>query len=415
MSNDRAIATVTGVLQSRIRSVLDAADLNSAASAITAPRDGASVGVYLHLYRVVPDASLQPLSFPTRRADGSAVRRPQLALSLHYQLSFVTSEDNVDFEAERMVGVVLAEFHARPNLSSEEIGDFTAAAGEDSVLGASDLAQQEHGVRVSMLAMDLEDQSRLWGMHNQSFHAMTVGLEVASVLIDDVVTPVVPLPVVRPAVTVVASGSIELEEARASTRRQPIVQIFAAGSPDTESLLLRGHGLAGDRTRIRIGEVELSPTLDQVSDHEIRLPLDDASGLRPGVHAVRVVHRVDLDPDPLGETWRDGGTSGSIAIALVPTLTPGAVAADGADHLVTIAMVPAPTEDESMTLLLDGTAGEGHFRGRVVTGSAAGSNVQFRVPEIGAGTYRVRLIVEGATTLLATDSGGFTGPEVTVP
>lgn len=415
MSNDRAIATVTGVLQSRITSVLAHNGMGGFASSITAPSDGDSPGVYLHLFRVVPDVSLQPTSFPTRRSDGSVVQRPQLALNLHYQVSFVTSDDNGDFGAERLAGLVLAEFHARPLLSSGEIGDFIDNAGDAHPLNGSDLHQQEHGVRVSMLAMDLEDQSRLWGMLNQSFHALTVGLEVSAVLIDDVVSPVVALPVVRPALSVVPGAAPVLEAAVSSARRQPIVQLYPAGSMDTESLVLRGRGLVGPQTLVRIGELELMPTLHQLADGEILIPLDDASGVRPGVFGVQVAHRVDIDTDPMSEMWRDAGSSGTIAIALVPTLSPGGVAADGSDRLVTVALVPSPSADESMTLLLDGTAGEGHFRGTVEPGSVAGSNVEFRVPGLATGTYRMRVIVAGATSVLAQDASGFTGPEVVVP
>ncbi len=415
MSNDRAIATVTGVLQARIRSVLADNGMGGFASSIAAPADGDTPGVYLHLFRVVPDAALQPLDLPTLRSDGSVVQRPRLALNLHYQVSFVTSDDNGDFGAERLAGLVLAEFHARPTLPSGEIAAFIAGRAPGDPLRDSDLDQQEHGVRVSMLAMDLEDQSRLWGMLNQSFHALTVGLEVSAVLIDDVVSPVVSLPVVRPALSVLPGASPVLEDAVSSARKQPIVQLHNAGSMDTESLVLRGRDLVGPQTFVRIGDVEFTPTLEQLTSGEIELPLDDASGLRPGVFGVQVVHRVDVDPDPVAESWRESGSSGTIAIALVPTVSPGAVAVDGADTLVTVGLAPAPLEGESMTLLLDGTAGEGHFRGAVEPGSIAGSNVQFRVPGLVAGAFRLRVIVAGATSVLATDTSGFTGPEVVVP
>lgn len=415
MSNDRAIATVTGILQARIRSVLSANGMGGFVSAIVPPSDGANPGAYLHLFRVVPNPALQVLDLPTRRADGSLARRPQLALSLHYQLSFMASADNGDLGAERMAGLVLAEFHARPGLPPGEIAAFIAGRPPGDPLRDSDLDQQEHGVRVSMLAMDLESHSRLWSMHNQSFHSLTVALEVASVLIEDIVEPTVSLPVVHPQVTTLPSSTPMLEAAVSSANEQPLVQLYPAASPLTESLVLRGSNLSGPQTVVRIGDVELFPTADELTDSEIRIALDDGSGLRPGVVGVQVEHRVDVDPDPLTESWRKGGASGTIAIALVPTSTIGAVATDGADRLVTIAMVPNPSADEAMMLLLDGTAAEGHFRGEVEPGSIAGADVQFRVQGLVAGTYRVRVVVEGATSLLTADASGITGPEVIVP
>lgn len=415
MSNDRSIAVVSGVLQSRVRSVLADNGMGAFAASVGAPSEGDTPGAYLHLYRVVPDATLQSLSLPTRLSDGRLVQRPQLALTLHYQLSFVTSEDNSDFGAERMAGLVLAEFHARPILSSAEIAAFISGQPPGDPLRDADLDEQEHGVRVTMLAMDLEDHSRLWSMHNQSFHALTVGLEVASVLIDDVATPSVALPVVRPAVTVAPGAVPMLEEVVSSAREQPIIQLRPAASPQAESIVLRGAHLSGARTRVRIGEVEFSPTLDEVTNEEIRFRVDDSSGLRPGIVPVQVVHEIDVDPDPVAEVWRGGGSSGTVAIALVPAVTPGAVSTDGSDRLITIALAPAPSADEAMTLLLDGTAGEGHFRGQVEAGSISGSDVRFRVRGLAPGTYRARLLIAGATSLLDADASGFTGPEVVVP
>lgn len=415
MSNDRSIATVSGVLQARIRSVLSDNGMGGFGSEVSAPSEGADAGVYLHLFRVVPDVTLQSLDYPTRRADGSVVQRPQLALNLHYQLSFVTSEDNGAFEAERMAGLVLSELHARPILSSAEIEAFVSGLPLGDPLRDGNLHEQDHGVRVSMLAMDLEDHSRLWSMLNQSFHALTVGLEVASVLLDDVVTPVVPLPVVRPAITVVPSAPPVVEVAVSSAREQPIVQLWPGGSPQTESLVLRGHDLVGARTFVWVGDTELEPAPEGRSEDELRLPLDADSGLRPGIFGVRVVHHVDVDPDPGAEVWRDGGSSSTLAVAVVPTVTPGAVVVDGADRLITVALAPAPSADEAMTLLLDGAAEEGHFRGVPEPGSIAGSDIQFRVRGLVSGTYRVRVIVAGATSLPSLVGGEIAGPEVVVP
>lgn len=415
MSNDRAIATVTGVLQARITGVLTANGMGGFVSMVTAPSEGVAPGAYLHLFRITPNAALQVQDFPTRRADGSPMKRPELALNLHYQLSFMTSVDNADFGAERMAGLVLAEFHARPVLDPPEIATFIASRPPGDPLRDSDLDQQIAGVRVSMLAMDLEDHSRLWSMHNQSFHSLTVGLEVRAVMIEDVVEAIVPMPVVQPAIFAVPGSAPAIREAVSSAHEQPVITLHAAGSPQVESLVMRGQNLALDRTIVRIGDVELVPTLDQRTETEITLPLDDSSGLRPGIVPVQVVHRIDIDPNPATESWREAGTSGTIAIALVPSVTPGAVVADVADRLVTVALTPAPLASEAMTLLLDGSSGEGHFRGEVEPGSIAGNNVQFRVTGLPAGTYRVRVTVSGATSVLTAAGGAITGPEVLVP
>lgn len=413
MSNTLAIATVSGVLQARIRQLLDGHGMNAFDVAARPPVGEPDAGVYLHLFRVVPNAALQAESLPTRRRDGSVSRRPRLALNLHYQATFVGNTDNADFDAERLAGLVLTELHARPVLSPDEITAFLSGLGAGHVLTGADLGDQLDRVRISILAMDLEDHSRLWSMLNQSFHALTVGLEAAVVLLDDAVEPSVPLPVERANVAVFPIAAPQLESATSSARDQPIVQLFASGSPSTEALLLRGSGLAGPITRVRIGDVVLTPPAPDVSPTEIRVPLTDGSGVAAGVVSVQVIHELDVDPAPAVESLRRAGQSGSLAVALVPTVAPASVTPDGAEHLIELSVTPLPGADQDVQLLLDRLNGGGQLRSNEL--DVTSGNLRFRVGGLVAGDYLVRLIVDGATSLLLGGASGTPSPRITVP
>ncbi len=412
MSNTLAIATVTAVLQARLRTLLDDNGMAAFASAAQPPGSDPDAGVYLHLYRVLPNPALQQQTLPTRRADGSLAMRPRLALMLHYVLTFVGNTDNTDFDAERLAGLVMTELHARPILHPDEIATFVAGLAPSHVLFDADLGDQLDRVRITPLALDLEDHSRLWGLFNQSYHGLSVAYEVSVVLLEDQVHPTTNLPVATPQVTVFPASPPQLRAAVSSAREQPLVQIFAAGSGDEESLLLRGNALAGDRTLVRIADQEFEIPVAEVADDQLQVQLSDALGLAAGVVAVQVRHEVDVDPDG-GGSFRPAGASGTVAVALAPTIAAaGPATADSGDHLVDLDVVPVPGADQDLRLLLD-LAGDS--RASSDWELVGGTTVRFRVAGLSAGSWLLRLTVDGATSLLDGGPGGYTGPVVVVP
>lgn len=413
MSNTLAIATVSGVLQARIRDLLDTHGMAAFDVVARPPVGEPDAGVYLHLFRVLPNAALQAESLPTRRRDGSIARRPRLALNLHYQVTFVGGSENTDFDSERLAGLVLIELHARPELHRDEIANFVSGLAPGHALNSADLGDQLDRVRFSILAMDLEDHSRLWSMLNQSFHALTVGLEAAVVLLDDEVEPTLALPVEQANVAVFPIAAPQLESAVSSARNQPIVQLFADGAPDAEALVLRGSGLAGAVTQVLLGGTVFAPDPDDVSPTEIRIPLTDASSVSAGVVSVQVIHQLDVDSDPGVESLRRAGQSGSLAVALVPTVTPVSVTADAGEHLLELTVTPPPGSDQDVRLLLDRVGGGGQFRSEDF--DVVGGNLRFRLPGLSAGDYLVRVIVDGATSLLLGGAAGTPNPNITVP
>lgn len=413
MSNTLAIAVVSAVLQARLRSVLDANSMSAFTVSALPPINDPDAGVYLHLFQVLPNTALQPETLPTRRRDGLVAARPRLALNLHYQMTFVGNTNNTSFDAERLAGLVLIELHSRPALHPDEISAFMAGLGGGHPLAAADLADQLERVRFTFTPMDLEDQSRLWSMLNQSFHALTVRMEASVVLLDDQVTPSDALPVRQSAVTVFPIAAPQLTGAVSTARRQPIVQLWPSGDPRAEALVLRGSGLLGAVTRVRIGGVELPIDIANASPTELRLELNDASGVASGIVPVNVVHYVDLDPDPGTTSLRGAGQSGTLAVALVPTLTAVTAIPDGTEHVIEVAVVPFPGASQELTLMLDRVGGGRQLRSSVPT--FGGATVSFRVAGATAGDYVVRLTVDGATSLFAPAGGGTFSPTVAVP
>src|SRR5215217_2098566 len=99
MSNYLAIATVTATLRRNLQAAIDVDVPGSTVG--TGRPDGTdngvpNNGVNLFLYQVTPNLSWRNADLPTRDSDGSLERRPQVALDLHYLLSFHGDEAKLE-------------------------------------------------------------------------------------------------------------------------------------------------------------------------------------------------------------------------------------------------------------------------------------------------------------------------------
>lgn len=407
MSNWLGLATVTGVLGARVRRHLTDAGLTFDVTA-SHPLDAETHGAFVHLYSVLPNPALRNETLPERAPDGSVIRPPRLALDLFYQLTFVG--DPSAYDVERMAGAVLTGLHAHPWLAPQEISDFVAAQPAGSVLAASDLADQVEQVRATPLSSDVEELSRLWGMAQRGFHRLSVPYRVSMVALEPDLPGGPAAPVADAAVTVSTLRTPRLDAVSSSARDQAVVQTG-------EQLVLRGSGLVGETTLVALGEQRRTPEVQ--SPTELRLAFDAASGLPAGVYAVQVRHLATL----AGGGQRDGASSGSLPVALVPVLddstTAVEVIAEGGPpapvgHRVTVALDPVPAPGQKLALTLTSTA-DGSRR-TVEGGTVQAGTVRFETrPTLPSGSHLVRVSVDGAETLLALGAGGFTGPLAEVP
>jgi hypothetical protein len=89
MSNFLAIATVTAALRQTLNAV---AGIDVPGAEVTTMRPdeptNTDARVNIYLYQVTPNAAWRNADLPTRRNDGGLVQRPQVALDLHYLLTF---------------------------------------------------------------------------------------------------------------------------------------------------------------------------------------------------------------------------------------------------------------------------------------------------------------------------------------
>jgi hypothetical protein len=433
MSNALAVAAVSEVLRSIVESAAQTV-VGAATAATGRPEtvdpgeEAAAVGVFL--YQVTPNPSWRNQELPTRRGDGSTARRPQTALDLHYLLTFFG--DEVDQEPERMMGAVVSSLYSAPTLTRERIRQVLPATHE---LGGTGLDRQVDLVRFVPSPLTIDEMSKLWGMFVQTPYRLSVAYHGAVVLIEPEETAAPSLPVRR------RNVYVELLE-------RPILdQVSGEDGPDAlvvfgGELVLRGQRLAGDQVRVLVrhgdAEVEAVPDPGDVGGAEIRVALDEppfpAGSLRAGIAGVRVIHR-RLMGEPGAETPHRGVESNLMAFVLRPRIAAGAgldglavttenavppppppppVPAPPAEPVVVVAVEPAVGADQEAVLLLN-RSGESHAI-PAWRRAADTDPLRFPVTGVSAGTYRVRVRVDGAESLLETDDEGlYVRPRVTLP
>lgn len=331
-----------------------------------------------------------------------------------------------------MLGAVVSALYAEPSLTRERVRQILPATHE---LGGTGLDRQADLVRFVHSPLNLEELSKLWSMFVQTPYRLSVAYQGSVLLIESEETVAPSLPVRRRNVYVELLERPVLDEVEGEDGSNgPIV--FGA------QLVLRGRRLAGSHTHVvlQLGdkEAEAVPDPSDVTSEEIRITLDEppfpAGSLRAGITGVKVVHR-RLMGEPGFETEHRGGASNLMAFVLRPRIGPGAGLdglaittdsavppppppppgpAPAAEPVLVVGVEPLVRADQEAVVLLH-RPDESHAIPAWRRTSDA-DPLHFPIASVGAGTYRVRVQVDGAESLLETDDEGrYIRPRVTLP
>ncbi|HJT59199.1 MAG TPA: DUF4255 domain-containing protein [Ktedonobacteraceae bacterium] len=183
MSNYLAIAAVTAALQDLLQEAAVAA-VSGTDVTIRRPETISTDGqekaaVNLYLYQATPDPGWSNTDLPTRNGNGLLVRRPQVALNLDYLISFHGSE--LVMEPQRLLGSVIAAFHAYPIL---EVDTILGAIKSRDYLAQDTIFDQLELVKVSPLNLSLEELSKLWSVFYQIPYTLSVLYRAAPVFVE---------------------------------------------------------------------------------------------------------------------------------------------------------------------------------------------------------------------------------------
>ena len=280
MSNYLAIATVTAALSDILQTAI-LPDVAGATVTTHRPDNNGNmppVGVNVFLYQVMPNAAWRNADLPTRREGGDLTQRPQAALDLHYLLTFYGAEAKL--EPQRVLGSVVRTLHTRPILTRAAIRQ-TIAKEMFNFLASSNLADEVELVRLTPLALSLEELSKLWSVYFQTPYHLSVAYQATVVLIESEESARSALPVQRRNLYV------------APFRQSVIERITSADGEDTfigpeSPIIIKGKRLRGDITEVRVGGIPVTPAPEDIRDTQITLTLPVA--LHAGVQGLQVVH-----------------------------------------------------------------------------------------------------------------------------
>jgi Pvc16 N-terminal domain len=425
MSNALAIATVTETLLQQLSGALGGA--NVAGAQVTALRpDSATLpnpGVNIFLFQVLPNISFRNSDLPTRRADGTLLRRPQVALDLHYLLTFYG--DDSTLEQQRLLGAVARKLHANPVLQRSDI---QLAQSSVTFLNGSDLASQVELVRFTPIHFSVEELSKLWSVFLKTDYVLSVAYVASVVLIEtDDVPPPPPLPVLASNLYVLPFAQpVIMQIISAVGGGAPILpgsQIVLIGRNFLPSPVSASSPLAG--IRIVIGQNQLAP--DSASSSQVMVTLPP--GLPAGGQTVQVVQLLQIGTPPAPHTA--GFQSDLAAFVLHPAIRPGSVPGTfqisvqqeaGSPPVSVLTATIDPTVQPGQRALLELiTAGSPQavllFDAGPIT--SATNSVSFSLTLAGQGVapgqYLVRVRINGAESSLALDpSGNPIGPMITL-
>lgn len=415
MSNFLALATATSTLQRLLQA---AVEVDVDGGIVTTLRPDASteglpsVGANLYLYQVTPNAQWRNTDLPTRTSGGRVVQRPHLALDLQYLLTFYG--DEATLEPQRVMGSALRALTARPMLTRAMVQatlDAARASDPDHYLLGSDLPAALESIKLTAVPLSLEELSKLWSVFFQTPYTLSMAYQGTVVLLEADETPSRPLPVRSRNIGVFPFQRAILEAAVSVDGELEPVEIGG-------TMLLRGTGLAGPVTRVRVGPADLVPVSGSLTNTELRVPLTDAA-LRAGVQAVQLV-------------YSNSATSSVVPVVLRPVIT--VVQADVTSESVPVEFDPPVGRLQRVQLFLNllgaaaGTEPAAHvFDAPAINGIEdpavqETARIDFPVEGVAPGGYLVRVQVGGAESVVLVDEaeasptfGQYHLPMVVVP
>ena len=176
MSSALAIAAVTAALKDLLNEGLLNHDLSNVGSfSVTAqPPDRITTGnteanqLNVFLYQVTANPGWRNAELPSRDARGARLSNPPLALDLHYLLTAYGAQD---LNAEVLLGFAMQLLHETPVLSRAQLRtvlgspspvDGGILPGPFGNLSAIDLADQIELLKITPVYLGVEDLSKLW-------------------------------------------------------------------------------------------------------------------------------------------------------------------------------------------------------------------------------------------------------------
>jgi len=413
MSNHLAIATVTATLQ-RMLQVAIQREFEGARITTVSPSEVGQgtpeTGVNIFMYQVSTNPALHNVDVTPMRSRGNTPKR-QAALDLYYMLSCYGN--NNELAPQRLLGSVVQAMNDRRVINQEMI----QAACQDATLAFlrnSNLSHQVQKINILPLDLNLEDLSKTWSVFFQTPYILSVAYKALVVMVDGRDSLEYALPV----------RSRQSGQPRPFAAHPYIEQVMAQSGINTpivadSTLVIKGKHLKGHpRTQVRMGRTEITPPT--ISDRQITLPLSllPAQALQAGTQTIQVIHPLMkiISGKPHG---RRGAESKGVPFVLRPRV----VQADaGAVIELDDDLVEAPINIQTdltvgplqkvvlsmsewwpATSPRDPNSPPATYLFDAIVRTEATCHLQFQCRDIQPREYLLRVLIDGAESLLETD------------
>lgn len=369
------------------------------------------VNVFLH--QVTPNAAWRNADLPSLAADGAKrLRRPPLALDLHYLLTMYAAED---LQAEALLGYAAQMLHEYPVLARADIrAALTAVPSTNSLSGAlttTGLADQIELIKITPSTLGREEVAWIWTALKADYH-LSYPIDVGVVLIESPYSISSALPVL--------SRNIAAQGGRLASLTAGLpAHLLAVQPPSGQTASAPGDTvIVSGQSLSRASQVALmSPRLDlyyppfapfavTATSVSFAVP-NDPSKLPAGIYNLWLIF-----------TGPDGailGATNILPLAIAPKIIPpgsGAAVSNAAGTLVTITCSPEVLPTQNVSLSLAGTA----VPAQPFTAPTA--TLTFQFPALAAGSYVVQLQVDGVDSPIDVQWAPlppvFTGPILTI-
>jgi hypothetical protein len=409
MSDYRVIAAATLTLQNllldAIREPAPGATVKTGPPEVRAPEEVGEGLINIFLYKVEPNRVWRNEDLPYRRSDGTLMRRPQVAVDVHYLLSFYGDERRkIPY---LLMGLTMSALHAEAYPSLRHMPRTDGVDGEDAgeddpvsaSLAGSGLEHQTHPLSFTFMPLSHDE---LIPLFSQIPFVMSVAYRGSVLLIEPLVTPAPPLPVRR--------ADFYVTGARRPVLASVNPQLLPYGRD--AQIELRGEALASPSARVLFGALEAVPAVQP--DGSLRSVLPE--GLQAGTHLVRVAQAVQGQRETESEApGRWAVESNPVALVVEPAVVeagqvalPAGGAANGGHGVgLQVRFAPAVTVRTPVLVLLNEIARDSGKAARAyalqVDAEPTSADLVALRADIEPGSYLVRIQINGVTSRLGVD------------
>lgn len=408
MSNYRAIAAMSATLRNIVQEAVQ--EVVPGTQVLTRrpenETDKSRSAVFIFLYQAEPNPNWRNMELPVRRLDGSLAHQPQIALDLHYLLTFYGDEETL--VPQLLLGRTAMALHAQPYPSPgfmpRRLEDAAAGVQGRFRLWDSGLPDQASQIQVIPEPLGHEELSRLWPLFFRVPYVLSAAYRVSVILITDDEIPEPSLPVIEPRLYSVSQDLPEID------RVVPQQLVFGESS----CITLRGRNLAAAGTSVQVGGRPAGIRTGSGGSLVVTLPTE----LVPGVQRVRVARDVEIGKPPSSHRVFESNVASFV-------LRPVLAALDLEGHRMLLRIEPMVAGDQrAMVLLnqLDGDQARPLSFSLLAEPSDDGEALVVQIAGVDPGTYLIRVAVDGVTTPLYQDPDPaspsyqqFIGPKVEIP